>query len=298
MNGFTEAGRSQDPGTRNPWWPFRRADSLAGSSMFWLPVSNFPVRSQEKQWLLGFFALFSEGLKNLLEFRQENFLNFDHLYPHLQDPFLRHTLEFNPIPGMLVEPSKPLFRPPTEEQLREILESGDASRIRNAPKNIAYWLAKKKGLRQMEVFFGFGAMVSLWLPVTDETRPPDFRLPKKALKNPAFAGLDLEAEIEFTYSLRDPFLPKSKQLFAPDMAGDPQYGGTPFAVPLLTAQDVFYARGEQREAWLELFGAYASESRADQGILLWGRKDVEPVMLECLRILHEQDLKYPTVPQP
>ena len=108
----------------------------------------------------------------------------------------------------------------------------------------------------------------------------------------------LEAEIEFTYSLLDPFLSKSKQLFAPDLAGDPQYGGTPFAVPLFSAQDVFYARGEQRDAWLELFGAYAAESRADHGILLWGRKEIEPVILECLRLLHEQELKYPTVPQP
>jgi len=298
MSDFAETSRAREQKPENPWWPFRRADSLVGSSMFWLPVSNFPVRSQEKQWLLGFLAMFSEGLKQTLDFRQENFLNFDYIYPHLQDLFLRHTLEFNPITGMLVQPSKPPFRPPTEEQLREMMESGDASKIRNAPKNIAYWLAKKKGLRQMEVFFGFGAMVSLWLPVTEETRPPDFRLPKKALKNPAFAGLDLEAEIEFTYSLRDPFLPQSKQIFAPELAGDPQYGGMPFAVPLLTAQDIFYARGEQREAWLGLFGAYAAESREDQGVLLWGRKEIEPVILECLRVLHEQDLRYPTVPRP
>lgn len=298
MTDFTEASRDQRSQTRNPWWPFLRADSLVGSSMFWLPVSNFPVRTQEKQWLLGFFALFTEGLKKTLEFRQENFLNFDYIYPHLQDLFLRHTLEFNPVTGMLVEPSKPPFRPPSEEELREIMESGDASKIRNAPKNIAYWLAKKKGLRQLEVFFGYGAMVCLWLPATDETRPPDFRLPKKALKNPAFAGLDLEAEIEFTYSLRDPFLRNSRQVFVPDLASDPQYGGMPFAVPLLTPQDIFYARGEQREAWLQLFGAYAAESRADQGIVLWGLKEIEPVILECLAILHGQDLKYPTVPQP
>lgn len=298
MTGSYEAGKGRGARTDNPWWPFRRAESLAGSSMFWLPVSNFPMRSQERQWLLDFFALFSEGLKNNLELRQENFLNFDYIYPHLQDPFLRHMLEFNPITGMLVEPSKPPFRPPTEEQLREMLESGDASRIRNAPKNIAYWLAKKKGLRQMEVFFGYGAMLFLWLAVTDETRPPDFRLPKKVLKNPAFAGLDLESEIDFTFSLRDPFLQKSRQVFAPGMAGDPQYGGMPFAVPLLSAQDVFHARGEHRDTWLEMFGAYAAESRADQGILLWGRKEIEPVVLECLRVLHEQNLKYPTVPEP
>jgi len=292
-----ETGKEQASGTRNPWWPFRRAESLTGSSLFWLPVSNFPVRTQEKQWLLGFFALFQEGLKKALEFRQENFLNFDYIYPHLQDVFLRHSLEFNPITGMLVQPSKPVFRPPTEEQMREILESGDASPIRNAPKNIAYWLAKKKGLRQMEVFFGYGAMVSLWLPVTEKTRVPDFRLPKKALKNPAFAGLDLESEIEFTYSLRDPFLPKSKEIFAPGLAGDPQYGGMPFAVPLLSAQDIFYASGDLREAWLDLMGAYVCESRTDQGILLWGRRDIELVMLDCLRVLHEQDLQYPTVPE-
>jgi len=281
-------------GRENPWSPFRRAESLAGSTLLWLPVSGFPLRTAEKEWILRFTSLFGENLSKNLNLRQENFLNFDYIYPNLHSLFVAHAQEFFPICGILSSPSKPLYRPPGQEQIQEALESGDYSIFRTS-KSVAYWLARKKGRRQAEVFLGYGAMVSLWLPPGGGAAAPELPLHLKVFRNPLFANLDLRAEIDFMNSLNDPFLKKSKQVFAPGLDSDPQYGGMLFAVPLMSAQDIFYARGEQREAWLGLFSAYLAESRPDQGILLWCRPEIDPMLKECLEALREEKLKYPLV---
>jgi hypothetical protein len=293
MGGPLQNAGSPRDREKDPFFPFRKAQQLVGSALFWLPVSGFPMRAQERDWITALAGILTPQFQSQLELRQENFVNFDYIYPALHDTFLRRSMDFNPIPGILYQPSRPLFRPPTEEQLREILESGDASAIRKGSKSLAYWLAKKKGLAQFADFFGFGAMITLWLPVTEETKPPDIPLPKKALQNPAFRGLDVEGEIAFTYSLRDPFLPKSKALFTPGLEGDPQYGSMLFAVPLFTAENIYHGRGEMRDACLELFGAYMVESRDDHGVLLWGRPEIEPILLDALQKLESEGMQYP-----
>jgi len=281
-------------GRENPWAPFRHADSLAGSTLLWLPVSGFPIRSTEKDWILRFLELFSGMLRTKLQLRQENFVNFDYIYPNLHSLFIANAPEFYPICGILASPSKPLYRPPTQEQIQEALESGDHSIFRGS-KSMAYWLARKKGLEQAKVFLGYGAFLSMWLPPSPESQPPELPLNRKIFRNPMLANVDVGAEMEFLFSLNDPFLKKSKEIFAPNLESDPQYRGMLFAAPLMTAQDIFYARGEQRDLWLSLFSAYLVESRPDHGILLWGRPDVDPVLKECLQAMRDQGLKYPTV---
>lgn len=285
-------GNSQR-GEKDPFFPFRKAEHLAGSSLFWLPVSGFPMRSQERQWIKALVSILSAQFREKLQLRQENFVNFDYIYPDLHETFLRRSLDFSPLPGILFHPSRPLFRPPSEEELQQMLKTGDASRLRRASKSLAYWLAKKKGAAQFEDFFGFGAMITLWLPESEETKPPDIPLPKKALQHPAFRGLDVEGEIAFTYSLRDPFLPKSKILFTPGVEDDPQYRSMLFAVPLFTAESIYHGRGEMRDACLDLFGAYLAESRDDHGVLLWGRTAIEPILTNALRGLEAQGMTYP-----
>lgn len=281
----------------NPWSPFRRAESLPGSTLLWLPVSGFPLRSAEKDWILRFLELFSSGLRTSLNLRQENFVNFDYIYPDLHSLFIANAPEFFPICGILASPGRPLYRPPSQEQIQQALASGDHG-IFKTSKSMAYWLARKKGVEQTKVFLGYGAFLSMWLPPSPETRPPELPLNRKIFRNPMLAGVDVGAEMDFLFSLNDPFLKKSREIFAPNVESDPQYRGMLFAAPLLSAQDIFYARGEQRDQWLGLFGAYLVESRPDQGILLWGRPDIDPVLKECLQAMRDQNLKYPTVTEP
>lgn len=293
MYDFSREPSSPRQRASDPLFPFQKAQQLVGSNLYWLPVSGFPMRVQEREWVTELVGLLTPRFQSELQLRQENFVNFDHIYPALHEIFLRRSMDFNPILGILYQPSRPLFRPPSEDELRQMLESGDASALRKGSKSLAYWLAKKKGIAQFKDFFGYGAMITLWLPETDETKPPEMPLPKKALQNPAFKGLDVEGEIAFTYSLRDPFLPKSKALFTPGLEDDPQYGSMLFAVPLFSAENIYHARGEMRDACLELFGAYLVESRDDHGILLWGRPEIEPILLDALRSLEAKGMTYP-----
>jgi hypothetical protein len=291
-SGFGEYEAEQ----QDPWSPFLRAESLPGSTLLWLSVSGFPLRAAERQWVLRFLSVFSENLKLKVGLRVESFVNHDYIYPDLHSLFLAHAEEFFPVCGVLSRPSRPLYRPPGEEELREALRSGDESLFK-APKSLAYWLARKKGPHQAAVFFGYGAMVMLWLPDAGNRQVMQFPLELKALRNPMFAGVDLHGEIEFLNSLTDPFLPKSKEVFAPGLGSDPQYKAMPFAVPLLTAEDIFCARADQREAWLGLFPVYLAESRPDQGVLLWCRPEIDPVLKDCLQKLRGEELKFPLVAQ-
>lgn len=286
---------AEDQRRKEPYWPFLKAESLVGSSLFWLPVSGFPMRQPEKIWVTEFDRQFTQVAKEKLKLRQENFVNFDFIYPDLMTPFLKHAQEFNPIPGMLVQPSQEVFRAPTEKEIQDIIASGDASKVRNATKNIVYWLPKNKGAKQLSIFGGFGALLSLWLPPCPKTKPPDFRIPPKVLENPHFKPLNVPAEIELTFALADSFLPRSIEILAPQIKDDPQYAGMPFAVPLITSRDILTTRAEVRESWLSLFGAYFAESRQDQGLLLWGRPEIDPLVKQIVEGMKEQEIIYPSV---
>jgi hypothetical protein len=279
---------------KEPYWPFRKAESLVGSSLFWLPVSGFPMRQPEKAWVIEFDRQFTLAMKEKLKFRQENFINFDFIYPDLMTPFLKHASEFNPVPGMLVQPSQEVFRAPTEKEIQDIIASGDASKVRNATKNIVYWLPKNKGAKQLTIFGGYGALMSIWLPPCPKTKPPDFRIPPKILENPNFKPLNIPGEIELTFALADSFLPNSLKVFAPDIKDNPQYSGMAFAIPLITSRDILTTPGDVRELWLSLMGAYLAESRDDQGLLLWGRPDIDPLVKQILEGMLEQEIIYPS----
>ncbi len=278
---------------REPFGPFMKAEALVGSSLFWLPVTGFPMRRPEKEWTSEFERRFTQAAKDNLKLRRENFINFHYLYPDLMTPFLQHSLEFNPVPGMLIRPYQEVFRAPTEKQMQEMIRSGDVSKIGSATRDIAYWLPKNKGEKQLSVFGGFGALMSVWLPPCPKTIPPDFRIPPRVLQNPHFKPLNLLGEIELTFALLDSFLAKSLEIFAPRIKEDPQYAGMPFAVPLFTSRDILTARAEVRESWLSLMGAYLAESRDDQGLLLWVRPEVEPLVKRILEELDDQQIFYP-----
>ena len=275
------------------YWPFRKADAQLESSLFWLPVTGFPAKRLEKAWLIEFIRQFACAVKESLKLRQENFINFDYIHPDLMTPFLQHSVEFNPVLGMLVQPSKAIFRPPTDQQLKEMIDSGDVSRLHNATKSMVYWLPKNKGAGQLEVFGGFGALISVWLAPCPKTTPPDFRIPPKVLENPYFKPLNIPGEIEFTFSLADSFLPRSLELFAKNFKTDPQYAGMPFAVPLLGARDILATANAVRQQWLSLMGAYLAESRDDGGVVLWCRPEIDPLVKQIVEDMHDQGLYYP-----
>lgn len=274
--------------------PWRKAEALIGSALYWIPVSAFPCRIAEKQWLQQFVLAFDQEIKAALQCRVEVFVHRDAIYPDMTDSLLLHLQELNPVPGVMRVYGEPLRKAPPSREILQIVAEGKMEKLMSLGSDIGWWFAKKNAAKQRELFFGLGGMVNVWLPPDPKTAPPPFPMPEKALKNPAFAGMDIAGTIAVTYSLADSFLPNSLKTFAPELKADPQYQGYPFALALFKSEDIFSASGEQREEWLRLAPCYLMESRSDRGILLWGRVGIDAVLQRVLEALRQQKLEYPS----
>ncbi len=276
-----------------PYLPWRKADSLVGSSLYWIPVTGTPVREGEKQWLRQFLLAFDQAMKAALQCRVEVFVSRKTIFPDMMDPMLLNQQALNPIPGVMRLYGEALRKAPHAREIERLVKEGKQDQLLSMGTDIGWWFAKKQADFQRGLFFGHGGMVNVWLPPDPKTAPPPFHMPEKILKNPSFANMDVQGQVDLTYSLADSFLPNSLATFAPELKGDPQYQGYPFALALLKSQDIMSARGEQREEWLKLAPCYLFESPADAGILLWGKPEVDAAMEAALNVVREQKLEYP-----
>lgn len=275
------------------YFPWRRADALVGSALYWMPVSAFPCRKGEKQWLQQFLLAFDQEMKEALQCRTEVFVHRDAIYPDMMEPLLLHLQELNPVPGVMRMYGEPLRKAPNPREILQIVAEGKMESLTSLGSDVGWWFAKKNASQQRDLFLGLGGMVNVWLPPDPKTAPPPFHMPERALKNPAFAGMDIMGAVAVTYSFADSFLANSLKTFAPELKADPQYQGYPFALTLFKSEDIFSAGGEKREEWLRLAPCYLVESRPDRGILLWGTPDIEDILRRVLQALREQKLEYP-----
>lgn len=278
----------------NIYAPFRRADALVGSALYWIPVSGVPAREAEKAWLRQFLLAFDAGMKEALKCRVEVFVTRRSIFPDMMDPMLLNLQALNPIPGLMRVHGEKLRKAPHAREIERMVNDGKQEQLLSMGTDTGWWFVKKKADFQRGLFFGHGGMVNVWLPPDPKTAPPPFHMTEKVMKNPAFAGMDIQGTVDVTYSLADSFLPESLKTFAPEVKGDPQYQGYPFALALLKSQDIMSARGEQRDEWLKLAPCYLFESPADAGVILWGKPEVDAIVLKVLEAMREQKLEYPT----
>jgi len=293
MSESTEVSwRAQEKSSRK-FHPWHKADALVGCSLFWLPVSSFPLRSAEKAWITRLILEIKKKAAEKLQLRMEYFLQKRTLYPLLMDPFLRYNMEFNPLGGMCIRWNKPMARPLTPEDVQQIIESGEKFDADKFTNDYLFWFAMKQHELQLQHFFGFGGSQVLWLPPDPNLPKLPVLFPKKVLEDPRFKPLNYEASVELTASLADGFLPASKELFAKDKANELHLLGTPFFLPVFTAQDILTARGEQREAWLKFMPIYLAESPDDRGVVLFTKPEFDPLLVEILSKFDQEKFDYP-----
>lgn len=278
---------------QNPYLPFRRADGLVGSALYWIPVSAFPCGTREKEWLRQFLQAFDKKMKQAMECRVEIFVHRDAIYPDMMEPMLLSLRELNPLPGVMRMYGEPLRKALPPREIERLVTEGKVEALLSMGTDTGWWFVRKNADRQRSLFLGQGGMVNVWLPPDPKTTPPHFRMPEKVLNNPAFAGMDVAGTVQVTYSLADSFLRNSLGVFAPELKSDPQYQGYPFALVLFKSQDIFDVGGDKRKEWLSLAPCYMVESRPDRGILLWGVEEIDELILGVLEDLRKQGSEYP-----
>ena len=276
--------------------PFVRANAVEDASIYWLPVSQFPMLLPEREWLLEFQRRLALRLGNAPGLREECFLQFKSLYPDLLERFTATTGDYVPMTGLSLTPgtaSPPLpDMDSIRKQVEEAQKSGNAIDVNRWMPDYLHWFLLKKAEAQRRDFFGFGGMLTLYLPPDPNTAAPVLEMPRIIKTHPGYSDT-MQAEIAAAYSLRDSFLARSKQVFGTPFASDPSYKGMLFVLPLLTGASMVQAPSEERTAWFEVFDGYLIESRLDRGVLLMLKDPAfDDVLWELLEQMRNDGLHY------
>jgi hypothetical protein len=249
--------------------PWVRAVDVTDCSLYWMPISGFPMPHLERQWMLAFLTKLGAKLKKT-GLREEWFLLFNYLFPDLLDTFTSRAGDYMPIAGMTLTPGHAPVKRMEFEELKEVIENaekkGEMVDVTQWMPDGAQWFARKHPEEQRRDFFGHGGTFGLYLkPPAEVPQLPE--IPLFIRSHPSFSA-DIEADYQMAMSMQDGFLQKSKEMFGEPFRNDPAYEGFVFILPLLNAEAAVSAEPKERQRWLELADAYFFESKEDNGMLL------------------------------
>src|SRR5579883_256539 len=271
MNASLRTRRSRiEPQQAKDLSPFLRASQVTDISLYWAPVTEFPVPLNQREWMREFLNRLAAHLKEKDDLREEWFLQFKALYPNLIDRFVEHASEYVPVTGLGCVPgAMPVALPDFESVKKEVEKAskkGSPVEVQQWMPDHVHWFAAKQSQKQRQDFFGYGGMFELYMQPNTKAARTLPKLPRFMTTHEAYTP-DLERQFAMLNSLQDNFLPKSKELFGPAFRQDPSYRGLPFIVPLLSSRSFLDSTPEQRETWFSLFHAYFIESKQDNGVL-------------------------------
>ena len=274
--------------------PWVLAEQMNDCHLFWLPVSGFPMRHEEKTWLTEFQSRLIARLEEKYDLRTEIFLQYKSLTDGLGDAFLKYRRQCLTLMGLGRKPGGTIPSLPTAAQLRMIAREEKAFDIDQWVGDYSYWFIMKQPERQRELFLGSGGLTTILLPPDPKTKAP--RLPyTPALRaaHPAFQKFDVDAVHASTYAMGDEFLQKSKEMFGAGLEEEVQYEGLAFILPLLSSGHFFAVSSEMRAQWFELFDVYINESKPDKGVILAFAADFDTEVIDILASMEADELCYP-----
>ncbi len=254
-------------------WVMAPETSIAGSSLFWLPVSGFPLRLAEKQWLLLFLERFAAALTASQMLRCEQFMQQHEIcgpLHHAYHAYKQHCIVY-PGLGRFMSGGASLFPQDGAPSMTREPEMPERRLGRNL-----LWFANKQPVPQRELFLGYGGFLALFLPrdpkpMLRATSVPPIT-PALRAAHPALQRFDVEQIVSGTAARLESWLAQSKTLFAADLVSRAELRRMDFVLPLLDSASIFAAPPEERANWFECFDVYLGESRKDRGLVLFFQK--------------------------
>ena len=186
--------------------PFVRATNLEDISLYYLPVSGFPIPFRQRSWILEFLDLFTNSLKKQ-EQTVETFLQLKFARTGLNERFVSTMMEYRPMTGFLLAPDGGLPPELTAAEVKRLSENvkpdGTIDIDHLAPDYTA-WFAGQQSSEQRQDFFGIGGMMLLWIDEGKEPAAPKIELPLVMRTHPAMKGVDLKRNFAaaFVFSIR------------------------------------------------------------------------------------------------
>ena len=279
--------------------PWVRADAkrLPDCQLYWLPVSAFPLRHDEKLWIHEFLDRFTGELTEAHGLRCENFLRYKQLSGPLIDIYKRYAFSAPKMIGLGRSANTPLPSFPSPEQVKAYMDAGTEFDYRDWVGDYLLWFAGTDKAEQRQLFFGHGATCILALPPDPHIKVPHLPFtPALRASMPVFQKMNVDAMIGGAFAMLDQFLEKSKVMFGEDLKDTVEYMGTAFIIPLLSSVEFFAANQDLRSRWFELFEVYLNESVTDKGVLLaFQNAGYEESMLAVLDAMKLEGMRYAAV---
>jgi hypothetical protein len=260
--------------------PLRRATDLTEYFLYWLSF-GYPPKLAEKQWVMAFFDRFGATIMKKLGLRSEVFLQMKCLYPDLLDTYTTTCAEQATVGGLLRKPGAPIPAPPKPADIKALVDGTKPYDFDEYMPDLTYWFLKKQESKYRELFLGYGGLTIIYLEPDPKTAAPKLEIPK----------MDVDGIHEQAFAFLDGFREKSKEVFGTGLESHPIYRGLTFILPMLESNDFFTHRAEL-PAWFDVFDVYITESRADKGILLASKHDIEEQLVEMLQAMRSEGLEY------
>jgi hypothetical protein len=266
--------------------PWRRAKRMTSCYLAWMPVSTFPPREAEREWLLHFISRLEARLKQNYAVEPHAFLEFKTI-SKVKDQFIRHAKEFMPMAGLGRHPGTQLPSPPTREDMKQLVESGRDIRVHDYMPDACYWFRVQSTARQCELFLGHAGMTIAYWKADPATKPPDFPIPPQMLKHEVLRQFDVKGLFTGLCATRDSFLARSKQIAGAGLENSLVAESVPFILPLLNTAEIFALRPEELQSYFELFDVYLRESPVDRGMVLASKHDIEEILIDLMKEMRD-----------
>jgi hypothetical protein len=278
--------------------PWRKAERVASCSLYWMPVRGYPMPAEQKQWLMVFLDRLAELLGKQQGVQPEVFLQFKVIYPDLLQTFTDNSFDLYPFMGLSRRPGSELPPPPTmEKDVVPIQQGKKKFDFGEFIGDYCYWFVFKDDHRQREMFLGHGGMSILYLKPDPKAQAAPVKISPKVRANPKFGGFleqfNVDKVIGSTGSLQHEFLAKSKKLFGAGLEKRAEWRGLLFIIPLLRTSDFFDRPEQERQSWFQVFDYYVNESPEDKGILFAAKGDFDQTLIDMLRQMRDDGLRYP-----
>lgn len=284
------------PPKKNLVAPWVRAESLTTSALYWLPVSGYPSRAQERAWLRAFlYALFEKLKEDKL--MPQCFMELHYIEKFCQDPFIQRCLDFSPIFSFSRKPWGPMPGPMSKEESDAIRNQEKPFVLSDYTHDRTYWIPKADPKPFLDEFLGFGGLTMLFPGPDPNCVAPPIKISPGVRRSPYFKDIfalgDPETELNKALLLKHKFLAQTRKIFGRGWEERVEYRGLLFILPRLTSRDFFTLEPDVLAGLFDASPLYLAESQADNGVLLASLDPLDDIMIPVLEALRQQGLHFP-----
>ena len=288
----TAKGRLSTAVRTQQLYPWRRAPDVK-FHLYWAPVSGFPARQEERNWILRFFDVFNEVAKSQFELQPEVFIQVN-VVARMRDAFIRNARAFRPRSGISRRPGETTLLPdPAKlEQDAKAAAKPGFDPLALLPSH-CFWLSNKAEHEARHLFQTSGGLALLYRKNPPPSKPLPFQIPQQILdKYQELKRFDIEAL--YNQALKtDDFGSRAKAVFGAGMEQELGFESVPFIVPRMDAAAFFAMGAEEIKSFFSVIDICVQESPMDGGFLLATLADVDKSISRTVTLLRQQGLIYP-----